>query len=162
MAEALAAIAVVASIAQLADFGLRLAYKGSIVSKQIKCAPNILVSVSSEVALIGTTLHQLSSELNNAKYKEILDPEALRKIDVLTSACKETFKSLDDLLTATMQDGERNKEKMFRRLASSLKLRKTIVELTEKRDCLCRLKHDLMLMTQILVLACQRRYLTNR
>ncbi|KAK5310530.1 hypothetical protein LTR70_009393 [Exophiala xenobiotica] len=161
MAEALAVVAVVASLAQLTDFSLRLAYKGSTVSKQIKCAPKILALVSNEVALTGTTLHHLSNEITNAKYHEVLDPEALSKIDALTKGCKEIFRALEDILTATIQSEELNKEKIYRRFAFRIKLRKTIDELTEKRDCLCRIKNDLMLMMQILVLAYHRRHLAN-
>lgn len=162
MAEPLSVVAVVASLIQLADFSTKLAYGSSTVAKQIKCAPRMLSSISREVALTGALLRQVSTELNHIKYQEVCNGETLKVISGLTKECEEVFNILDNVVGSESEAKARDKRGTFERWTRRIKLPGVINEMTQKRDSLCRIKYDLILMLQTLSLAVQRRQLAYR
>src|ERR1700761_7956649 len=63
MAEALAAIGVVASVAQLADYGFKLSIKLFAYSEAVSKADSAIASLSNEVSLTSAVLRELGTIL---------------------------------------------------------------------------------------------------
>lgn len=119
MAEALAAIGVVASVAQLADFGFKLSLKLYTFSSTVSAASASIKALSSDVSLTSTVLKELCIiiKLDESSSSHVVSPTAIDATAQTVRDCLAVFEQLDEALDKSlgrmdMGGGKRVREKL--------------------------------------------------
>jgi hypothetical protein len=152
MAEAIAAIGVVASVAQLADFGFRLSVKLFAYSKAVASADTSIKDISNDVSLTSTVLKELCQILQSDE-SHVVSENAVEATSQTVKECLLVFEQLNDALDKSLANlgvGQSN-GKAKRGLVALEKLKwpfkQNKMELL--RSNLDRLKASLTLMLQV-------------
>lgn len=153
MAEALAVLGIVASVAQLADYGFKLSIKLFAYSQAVYKADKSIRSFSNEVSLTSAVLKELSTILG-AEESRYVSERALEATQTTVNECFTVFDQLNKILEKSMGSGvdsgtESSKISSFDRLKWPFVQPK--VDLL--RSNLDRLKASLTLMLQVLSFA---------
>lgn len=152
MAEALAVIAVLASIAQLADLGCKLSIRLYAYSQTAATADESIKGISSDVSLTSTVLQELNSLLK-ADESRIVSSTAIEATKQIVAECLKEFEQLDNALEKAIgNSGVTSKAKAQRGMSTFEKLRFPFKQpkLDLLRSNLDRLKASLSLMLQVL------------
>lgn len=94
MAEAIAAIGIVASVVQLADFGFKLSVKLFTFSKAVASADTSIQEISNDVSLTSTVLKELCQILQ-ADESHVVSENALEATRQTVKECMSIFEQLD-------------------------------------------------------------------
>jgi hypothetical protein len=153
MAEALAALGVVASVAQLADYGFKLSIKLFAYSEAVYKADKTIRSFSNEVSLTSAVLKELSNILGAEECRYVSE-RAVEATHTTVKECSAVFDQLDKILEKSMGSNlnsglEPSKISTFERFKWPFLQPK--VDLL--RSNLDRLKASLTLMLQVLSFA---------
>ncbi|TVY32320.1 hypothetical protein LOCC1_G007871 [Lachnellula occidentalis] len=153
MAEAIAAIGIVASVVQLADFGFKLSVKLFTFSKAVASADTSIQDISNDVSLTSTVLSELSQILQ-ADESHVVSENALETTRQTVKECMSIFEQLDHALDRSLRNlgilENKGKAKRGRVALEKLKwpFKQNKMELL--RSNLDRLKASLALMLQVL------------
>jgi hypothetical protein len=149
MAELLAAVGVVASVAQLADYGFKLSIKLFAYSSAVSKADKSIASLSNEVSLTSAVLKELSGFLraDEAKY---ISRTAVEATQGTVRECLGVFEELDGVLERTLGSGEKKGIGGKMRMGEKLKWPFMQPKVDLLRSNLDRLKASLTLMLQVL------------
>ncbi|KUJ08200.1 uncharacterized protein LY89DRAFT_677091 [Mollisia scopiformis] len=158
MAEAIAALGVIASVAQLADYGFKLSIKLYSFSETVYTADRSIKSISNDVSLTSTVLKELC-QIIESDDAHVVSENAILATKQTVDECLKIFGDLDEALNKSLSNmgklekGESEKQKKvnrgtmtFERLKWPFKQSK--MELL--RSNLDRLKASLTLMLQVL------------
>ncbi len=147
MAEALAAVGVVASVAQLADFGFKLSLKLYTFSSTVSAAEPSIKALSSDVSLTSTVLKELCLIMKSDETSHVVSPTAIDATAKTVKDCLIVFEELDGTLEKSLRVmGEGGGKRMREKLKWPFKQPK--MELLSSN--LDRLKASLTLMLQVL------------
>lgn len=120
MAEAIAVIGVVASVAQLADYGFKLSVKLFTFSEAVYSADRSIRNMSNDVSLTSTVLKELS-EILKADTSNHVSDRAIGAAQQTVTECLAIFEELDkawkrawEILGLLIEMGKR-KSKALRR-----------------------------------------------
>lgn len=156
MAEAIAALAVIASVAQLADYGFKLSIKLYTYSSSVSSAPQNIRTLSTDISLTSTVLKELSQIIKSDENNVVSDGaiEATRRT---VEECLKVFAELDEALSKSLgvlgsEDGAEKGVKGKRRMVAMEKLKWPFKQpkMELLRSNLDRLKTSLTLMLQVL------------
>ncbi|TVY14541.1 hypothetical protein LARI1_G007302 [Lachnellula arida] len=153
MAEAIAAIGIVASVVQLADFGFKLSVKLFTFSKAVASADTSIQEISNDVSLTSTVLSELCQILQ-ADESHVVSENALEATRQTVNECMSIFEQLDDALDRSLRNlGMLEEKGIARRGRVALEklkwpFKQNKMELL--RSNLERLKASLALMLQVL------------
>lgn len=153
MAEVVAAIGVVASVAQLADFGFRLSLKLFTFSKAVASADSSIKDISNDVSFTSTVLKELCQILQDDE-SHVVSENAVEATSQTVKECLVIFEQLNEALDKSLANlgmlenkGKANRGKVaLEKLKWPFKQNK--MELL--RSNLDRLKASLTLMLQVL------------
>lgn len=155
MAEALAVVGVVASVAQLADYGFKLSVKLFTFSEAVYSADKSIKNISNDVSLTSTVLKELSEILNADDANHVSD-RAIDAAQQTVTECLAIFEELDRALDKSLGNLgalDRDGKKKLNRSAATLERLKWPFKQTKMdllRSNLDRLKASLTLMLQVL------------
>jgi Fungal N-terminal domain of STAND proteins len=151
MAEVLAALGVVASVAQLADYGFRLSVKLYSYSAAVSRADKAVQSLSNEVSVTSAVLKELGGILqeDEAKYVSVT---ALQATSGTVQECLAVFEELNQELEKCLPSTSDAAEKAKFKINITGKLKFPFMEkkIGLLRANLDRLKSSLTLMLQVL------------
>lgn len=162
MAEVVAALGVVASVAQLADFGFRLSIKLLTFSNAIASADTSVKGISNDVSLTSAVLKELYRILQEDD-SHIVSDNAIEATSQTVKECLSIFEQLSDALDKSFANlgvlENKGKAKRGRIALEKLKwpFKQNKMELL--RSNLDRLRSSLTLMLQVLSYA---RDISNR
>jgi hypothetical protein len=105
MAEALAVIGVVSSVAQLADYGFKLSIKLFSYSEAVSRADKSIQSLSNEVSLTSVVLKELGEILQRDEAKYI-SKTAVEATHGTVKECLEVFHGLMNILEKSLPKNE--------------------------------------------------------
>lgn len=163
MAEALAALGVVASVAQLADYGFKLSIKLYAYSEAVHKADKSIRSFSNEVSLTSAVLKELSVILG-AQENQCVSERALAATQTTVKECFVVFNQLNKILEKSMGVGAENGTDSSK-LSTFDRLKWPFVQPKADllRSNLDRLKASLTLMLQVLSFArdISKQYVTS-
>jgi hypothetical protein len=159
MAEALAAIGVIASVTQLADYGFKLSVKLFSYSEAVNRADKSVQSLSNEVSLTSAVLKELAGILQEDEAK-LINQTALEATSKTTNECLLVFQELGKVLEKSLSRTSEKKENIPTiRIREKLKWPFMQAKVDVLRANLDRLKASLTLMLQVL---CYAKDLTSR
>lgn len=155
MAEAIAALGVVASVAQLADYGFKLSVKLFTFSEAVYSADKSIKNMSDDVSLTSAVLKELS-EILKADSSTYVSHGAIDAAQQTVTECLAIFDELDKALEKSLGNlgaADRDGRKRVNKGAATLErwkwpFKQTKMELL--RTNLDRLKASLTLMLQVL------------
>lgn len=147
MAEVLAAIGIVASVAQLADYGFKLSLKLYTFSSTVSSASDSIKSLSSDVSLTSTVLQELCLIIKSDEESHVVSGTAIHATSHTVKDCLAVFEQLDEALDKSMKGME---EKGGKRVMERLKWPFKQPKMDLLRGNLDRLKASLTLMLQVL------------
>ena len=147
MAEVLAAIGIVASVAQLADYGFKLSLKLYTFSSTVSSASDSIKSLSSDVSLTSTVLQELCLIIKSDEESHVVSDTAIHATSQTVKDCLAVFEQLDEALDKSMKGIE---EKGGKRVMEKLKWPFKQPKMDLLRGNLDRLKASLTLMLQVL------------
>jgi hypothetical protein len=153
MAEVLGLIGVVASVAQLADYGFKLSTKLYAYSSAVSKADKSIASLSTEVSFTSTVLNELSRFLSEGEEAKYVSRTAVEATQGTVRECLDVFRELDVVLERALSgSGEKGKggEKGKMKLGERLKWPFMQPKVDLLRSNLDRLKASLTLMLQVL------------
>ena len=101
MAEVIAALGVVASVAQLADFGFKLSVKLFTFSKAVASADTSIKEISNDVSLTSTVLKELCQILQ-ADESRVVSENAFEATNRTVKECLAIFEQLNDALDKSL------------------------------------------------------------
>jgi hypothetical protein len=156
MAEVIAAVGVIASVAQLADYGFKLSIKLTSYSEAVARADRTIESISNEVSFTSGVLKVLGDilEQDEAKY---ISRTAVEATQGTVKECFVVFESLTKILdkalpkSSDVEKGGKGAKGMRLREKMKWAFQEPKVELM--RANLDRLKANLTLMLEVLKLA---------
>ncbi|CZR63652.1 uncharacterized protein PAC_13549 [Phialocephala subalpina] len=161
MAEAIAALGIIASITQLADYGFKLSIKLYTFSSTISTASTTISSISNDVSLTSTVLKELC-QIIKSDDAHVVSENAILATKQTVDECLKIFGELDDalskcLVSVGLDKGEKGESGEMGKLR---KRRGNVVERLKwpfkqpkmelLRSNLDRLKASLTLMLQVL------------
>ncbi len=158
MAEVMAALGIVASVAQLADYGFKLSMKLFAYSEAVYSADKSIKSISSDVSLTSTVLRELCGIIKSDETR-IVSNEAIEATRRTVEECLKLFEELESAIDRSMSgmglcmtDGEKAKGKAKKRDVAFEKLKWPFKQpkMELLRSNLDRLKANLALMLQVL------------
>lgn len=147
MTELLAAIAVVASVAQLADYGFKLSIKLYNFSAAVSSADKSIAGISSDVSLTSTVLKELCQIIENDKSR-VVSEGALVATAQTVKDCLVIFAELEDALDKSMAAMSAASKRRI--VGEKLKWPFKEKKMELMRSNLDRLKASLTLMLQVL------------
>lgn len=153
MAEVVALLGIVASVAQLADFGFKLSVKLFTFSKAVASADVSIKDISNDVSLTSTVLKELSQILQTDDSR-VVSENAVEATSQTVKECLWIFEQLNDALDKSLGNlgllETKGKAKRGRVALEKLKwpFKQNKMELL--RSNLDRLKASLTLMLQVL------------
>jgi hypothetical protein len=165
MAEALAAIGIVASVAQLADYGFKLSIQLFAYSQAVSTADQSIKGLSHDISLTSSVLQELC-RLMESDDSGLISTRAIEAIQQTVKECLQVFKELNDVLETSLENLGKShtsdeKRKPKRRSIAFAKMKwpfqQPKVELL--RSNLDRMTSSLTLMLQVLSMA---RDITNQ
>jgi hypothetical protein len=168
MAEVIAAIAIVASVAQLADYGFKLSVKLFTFSQAVSSADQSIKGISNDVSLTSTVLQELSL-IFKADESRVVSAGAIEATRKTVEECMKVFAELEEALDKSLGnlgqgDGGKAKGKVGRGMIALEKLKWPFKQpkMELLRSNLDRLKVSLTLMLQVLSYArdVSNRYVT--
>jgi hypothetical protein len=151
MAEALAALGAVASVAQLADYGFKLSIKLFAYSEAVSRADSTIQSLSNEVSLTSAVLRELSATLA-ADEARFISNSAVEATMGTVRECLAVFEALGAVLDKSVSGSSSLSRQAGRglRMADKLKWPFLQPKVELLRSNLDRLKASLTLMLQVL------------
>jgi len=155
MAEVLAALAVVASVAQLADYGFKLSVKLFNFSEVVSSADKSIAGISSDVSLTSTVLKELCQIIKEDESR-VVSEGALIATAQTVKDCLSIFEELEAALDKSVGvlagGGSDGKGKASKRRIVGEKLKWPFKQQKMEllRSNLDRLKASLTLMLQVL------------
>ncbi|KAG9233068.1 hypothetical protein BJ875DRAFT_496955 [Amylocarpus encephaloides] len=152
MAEVIAAIGVIASVAQLADFGFKLSVKLFSFSQAVSNADSSIKGISNDVSLASTVLQELCGILK-ADESHVVSSSAIEATQQTVKECLAIFKQLDEALDKSLGylgASEKGKPSRGRVALEKLKWPFKQGKMELMRSNLDRLKASLTLMLQVL------------
>lgn len=150
MAEVFAALGVVASVAQLADYGFKLSLKLYTFSSAVSTASTSIRTLSSDVSLTSTVLQELCHIIRSDD-SHVVSNSAIEATSQTVKSCLEVFAELEDVLDKSlgrMEEGRKGKAAL-----EKLKWPFKQPRMELLRSNLDRLKASLTLMLQVLTYA---------
>lgn len=159
MAEVIAALGVVASVAQLADYGFKLSLKLYKFSSAVASADDTIKSISSDVSLTSTVLQELCLIIKSDD-SHVVSENAVNATSQTVRECMAVFDQLNSALDKSMgnlgmdiDSGENEGKRRAKRSTITLErlkwpFKQPKMELL--RSNLDRLKASLTLMLQVL------------
>ena len=153
MAEVIAVVGIVASVAQLADFGFKLSVKLFTFSKAVASADTSIKDISNDVSLTSTVLKELCQVLQ-ADESHVVSENAVEATKRTVKECLSIFEQLDYALDRSLGNlgmlGNKGKAKRGKVALEKLiwPFKQNKMELM--RSNLDRLKASLTLMLQVL------------
>lgn len=158
MAEVIAALGVIASVAQLADYGFKLSVKLYSFSETVYSADKSIKSISNDVSLTSTVLKELCQVIK-LDDGHVVSENAILATKQTVEECLKIFSDLDDALTKSLSNmgksdiGDSEKQRKANRGTAALErlkwpFKQSKMELL--RGNLDRLKASLTLMLQVL------------
>jgi len=162
MAEVIAALGIVASVAQLADFGFKLSVKLFTFSKAVASADTSIKEISNDVSLTSTVLKELCQILK-ADESHVVSENAIEATSQTVKECLSIFEQLNDALDKSLENlgllESKGKAKRGKVALEKLKWPFKQNKMEFLRSNLDRLKASLTLMLQVLSYA---RDISNR
>lgn len=155
MAEAVAVIGVVASVAQLADYGFKLSVKLFTFGEAVYAADRSIKSISNDVSLTSTVLKELS-EILKADTSNHVSDRAIDAAQQTVTECLAIFEELDKALEKSLENLgalDHDRKKKVNKGAATLERLKWPFKQSKMdilRSNLDRLKASLTLMLQVL------------
>lgn len=152
MAEVLAAIGIVASVAQLADYGFKLSVKLFTFSQAVLTADASIKGISNDVSLTSTVLQELG-HIIKADELRVVSTGAIEATRQTVKECMKVFEQLNDALDKSLGNlGERGEGKVKRGTIAIERLKWPFKQpkMELLRSNLERLKASLALMLQVL------------
>jgi len=158
MAEALAAVSVVASVAQLADYGFKLSVKLFTFGQTVYYAEKSVRDISTDVSLTSSVLKELGDTLKRDDEAKLISEQAVLAAEQTVKECLRVFKELDEALSSSMGKmgmlGSEGKKKSKGAMAlEKLKWPFMQPKMELLRSNLERLKASLSLMLNVLIYA---------
>ncbi|KAH7390104.1 synaptobrevin-domain-containing protein [Cadophora sp. MPI-SDFR-AT-0126] len=147
MAEVLAAIGIVASVAQLADYGFKLSLKLYTFSSTVSSASTSIKALSSDVSLTSTVLQELCLIIKSDEGSHVVSDTAIHATSQTVKECLAVFEQLNEALDKSMRGME---ERGGKRVVEKLKWPFKQPKMDLLRGNLDRLKASLTLMLQVL------------
>jgi hypothetical protein len=161
MAEAIAAVGVIASVAQLADYGFKLSIKLISYSEAVARADKTIESLSNEVSFTSGVLKVLGDVLQQDAAR-CLNRTAVEATQGTVKECFAVFEALTKILDKALpksSDDKAGKELKGMRLREKMKWPFLEPKVELMRANLDRLKTNLALMLEVLKFA---RDITNQ
>jgi hypothetical protein len=151
MAEALAVIGVIASVAQLADYGFKLSIKLFTFGEAVSRADKSIRSLSNEVSVTSAVLKELG-EILKADNTHVVSERAIEATEQTVRECNGIFEKLDKLLEKCRGGFGSEKGKEADKMGRLERLRWPFFQpkMDLLRSNLDRLKASLTLMLQVL------------
>ncbi|KAF1989214.1 hypothetical protein K402DRAFT_372870 [Aulographum hederae CBS 113979] len=159
MAEALAAVGVAASIAQLADYGLQLSVKLFTFGNAVYNADRSVQDISNDVSLTSSVLKELGDALKKDDEARLFSEQAVLAAEKTVSECLKIFSELDEALKGAMgrlgldEKGGKVKVGKTGKMFEKLKWPFLQPKMELLRSNLERLKASLSLMLNVLIYA---------
>ncbi|KAE8446447.1 hypothetical protein EG329_011910 [Mollisiaceae sp. DMI_Dod_QoI] len=158
MAEAIAALGVIASVAQLADYGFKLSIKLYSFSEAVYTADKSIRAISNDVSLTSTVLKELC-QIIKSDDAHVVSENAILATKQTVDECLKIFGDLDEALSKSLssmgklEKGDVDKRRKVNRGTAALEklkwpFKQPKMELL--RSNLDRLKTSLTLMLQVL------------
>lgn len=152
----MAELAIVASIIQIADVGLRLSLKLYTISETIARADKTIVSISKDVSLTASVLRELGHHLEKDQEAKICSENAVKTAEQIVQECLKVFHEIDGILekhtTQTTPEGK-STHRWAETVAGRMKwpfLQRKVQLLISNLD---RLKATMMLMLSVIAYA---------
>ena len=155
MADPIAAAGLAASVLQLADVGARLSIKLFTVGKQIKNASRTYETISQEVSLTTSVLHQLGKNLRDDSQDAIHNEASLKIVSALTKECDTVFTDLRAAVTTEIKPGATSAAKRWSKWSHCLALPYREKDMEASRSKLENVKSLLNIILTSLTLASQ-------
>ena len=118
MAEVLVAIGIVASVAQLVDYGFKLSLKLYTFSSTVSSASDSIKSLSSDVSLTSTVLQELCLIIKSDEESHVVSGTTIHTTSETIKDCLAVFEQLDEALDKSVKGME---EKGGKRVMEKLK-----------------------------------------
>lgn len=155
----MAGIAIVGSIAQIADVGVRPSIRLYSFGEIVSTADKSVLSISQDVSLTSSVLKELGSILGKDSESRILSQNAVETADTLVNQCLKVFEELETILakklpglrSAAAGDGKKKAVMLLERMKWGYLQPK----LQLLRGNLDRLKSTLLLMLNVIAYARQ-------
>ncbi|CAG8950923.1 hypothetical protein HYFRA_00003140 [Hymenoscyphus fraxineus] len=155
MAEVITILGVAASVAQLADYGIKLSIKLFSYSQAVSQAPATIKELSNDVSLTSTILQELCKTLNSDN-AHVVSSSAIEATQQTADECLTIFKQLNDALEKSLvalgiaESEHAEKARKGRVVLEKLKWPFKQPKMELLRLNLDRLKASLTLMVQVL------------
>lgn len=153
----LEAVGIAASILQLADVGMKVSINLCTLYSKVRRADANLQTLSSEVALTCSVLHQLGELLKQDREGQLCSQRALITAQDVLEECRRVFDEIDCVTKhchlEVGYDRDKFLEKAFRRMTFVFKE----PDLESLRKNLDRLKSTMLLMLNVIMYAGQVR-----
>lgn len=151
-------IGIVASIVQIADLGARISVQLCSVYRTVKDANDSMRSLSSDVSLTCSVLHELASALKQDSETQLCSPTAFETTTEILKECKAVFEKINDEIK---RDQATEKNPILRG-AQKLTLAFQGPDLDLLKSNLERLKSTMLLMLNVTMYAGQiRKYVES-
>lgn len=147
-------IGIVASIIQVADLGAKLSVKLCSLCHTVKTANQSMRSLSSDVALTCSVLHELGKTLEQDSWTKLYSERAMFTAKAVLGECESVFQRIDNAIEKQNQASEKT-----RFLRGAKKLTNTFLgrDLELLKSNLERLKSTMLLMLNVIIYAGQIR-----
>lgn len=149
------AIGIAASIIQVAEFGTKLALKLCTFYHQVKESNETVRSLSSDVSLTCTILHQLGDSLEQDAKTKLYSEKAFTTAQEVLGECRLVFNKID---RAVEEQKSHNAKNRVARVTKKFGLALMEGHLDMLRSNLERLKSTVLLMLNVIIYAGQIRW----
>lgn len=154
----MAEFAIVATIIQIADVGLRLSLKLYTFGETMANADRTIISISKDISLTSSVLKELGHNLEKDKQARICTENAIKTAEEVVQECLRVFQEIDGMLEKTMastgQAGT-TKAKWTSAVLGKLKWPFLQPKMQLLRSNLDKLKATLLLMLNVMTYAQQ-------
>lgn len=151
----LEAIGIAASIIQVAELGAKLAVKLCTFYHQVKESNESIQSLSSDVSLTCSILHQLGDSLERDAETRLYSAQAFITAQEVLRECRKVFGKIDHAVEEQKRDNTKNRvARVTRKFGLALMER----DLDVMRTNLERLKSTVLLMLNVIIYAGQIRW----
>lgn len=151
----LEAIGIAASIIQVAELGTKLAVKLCTFYHQVKESNEAIQSLSSDVSLTCSILHQLGDSLEQDAETQLYSAKAFITAQEVLGECRKVFDKIDHAVEEQKRDNTKNRvARVTRKFGLALMER----DLDVMRTNLERLKSTVLLMLNVIIYAGQIRW----
>lgn len=154
----MAEFAIVATIIQIADVGLRLSLKLYTFGETIASADRTIISISKDISLTSSVLKELGHNLEKDKQTQICSENAIKTAEEVVQECLKVFQEIDGMLekivASTSQIGTM-KAKWTSAMVGKLKWPFLQPKMQLLRSNLDKLKATLLLMLNVMTYARQ-------